>query len=274
MNDPEARADAIGRAAPFLAWPRDVLLRLAAASSVSSHEPGTCLIAAAQRCAHITVVTAGTAISSVSNPGGLRVVFKFDASPYAYGLFSFVDGLAQGHELIADEPVSVIRIPHASIRGELDRKPSLWESVVVETTRRARGMNLQMQQFVFDVPLVRAASLLLGMLAGNGKGDEQGPLTIEHRLSQERLGEMLGISRQWATTVVRELTHAGLVDWRYGRVTVLDVRALRALAAMGVDGSDRRGEQPAPRRPVDRATAPSAGSLVRPKMAAPKCRAN
>lgn len=259
-NDLQARADAIGRAAPFSAWPQDVLLRLAAVSSVSSHEPGTCLISAAQPCVNITVVWAGTVISSVSSPGGRRVVFKFDASPYAYGLFSLVDGLTQGHELLADEQVAVIRIPHAAIRGELEHVPSLWESIVFEVTRRARGMNLQMQQFAFDAPLVRAASLLLGMLAGNDKGDEQGPVAVQHRLPQERLAELLGTSRQWATTVVRELAQAGLVEWRYGRVTVLDVQGLRNLASRGIDAVGQRSELLAAQWRVDPATASAVGA--------------
>jgi len=261
LNDPEARAEAIGRAAPFLAWPRDVLLRLAAASSVSSHRSGTHLIVASQRCHQITVVAAGTVISSVSSPGGRRVVFMFDDSSYAYGLFSLVDELAQGHDLLADGLVAVICIPHAAIRGQLKRMPSLWESVAVEATRRARGMNLQMQQFVFDAPLVRAASLLLGMLARNGKAVERGPVAIELRLPQERLAELLGTSRQWATAAVRELSKAGLVEWRYGRVTLLDVPGLRTLAAKSIAVLGQRSAHLAPRRRVDWATGPAAGAF-------------
>jgi DNA-binding FadR family transcriptional regulator len=101
--------------------------------------------------------------------------------------------------------------------------------------------------------MVRAASLLLGMVDWHGKDAERGPVTIEHRLPQERLAELLGTSRQWATAVVRELAQAGLVEWRYGRVTVLDVQALRALAAQGIDAMGQRSEHPAPQRPVDRA---------------------
>ena len=120
--------------------------------------------------------------------------------------------------------------------------PSLWESIAVEVNRRGRGVNMQMQQFVFDAPLVRAASLLLGMLARNGKDGEPGPVAIELRLPQERLAELLGTSRQWATAMVRELSKAGVVEWRYGRATVLDVQALRSLAAKGIDATGQRSE--------------------------------
>ena len=234
LDDPEARADAIARAAPFSAWPRDVLLRLATVASVASHRSGTTLVLGGQRRDSITLVAHGRVISSVSSPGGRRVIFKFDDSSYAYGLFSLVDGLTQGHDLVADGAVTVLRIPRAAVRGELQRMPSLWESVAAETTRRGRGMNLQMQQFVFDAPLVRAASLLLGLLANKGTDGEHGPVVIELRLPKERLAELLGTSRQWATTLVRELSEAGLVEWRYGRVTVLDVQALRTLSARGI----------------------------------------
>jgi hypothetical protein len=114
-----------------------------------------------------------------------------------------------------------------------------------------------MQQFAFDAPLVRAASLLLGMMAQSGKGTEPGPAVIELRLSQERLAELLGTSRQWATALVRELSKAGLVEWRYGRATVLDVQSLRSLAARGVDAMAPRGEHSR----AGAATAPAAGAV-------------
>jgi CRP-like cAMP-binding protein len=61
---------------------------------------------------------------------------------------------------------------------------------------------------------VRAASLLLRMLAKGGKDGECGPVPIEVRMPQECLAELLGTSRQWATALVRDLSHTGLVEWR------------------------------------------------------------
>jgi hypothetical protein len=117
---------------------------------------------------------------------------KFGDAAYAYGLAALVDGLPLPHDRVAEGEVTDIRIPHAAIRGELARLPLLWESIAVEVNRRCCGVNLQMQQFVFDAPLVRAASLLLGLFAKNGEHGEPGPVTIEPRLPQERLAELLG----------------------------------------------------------------------------------
>jgi CRP-like cAMP-binding protein len=243
LRDAAARADAIARAAPFSGWPREALLRLAAASGTASHPSDTTLIVNGQRCDQITVIAEGTVLSSVSTPGGRRLTYKIDNAAFAYGLASLADGLPLQVDLVADGPVTVVRVPIATVRAELTRSPALWESVAVEAVRRSRHYATQLNQLVLDTPLVRAASLLMRLLAKSATDGLDGAVAIDVRLSQERLADMLGVSRQWATGVVRELAQAGLVQWRYGRVTVLDVHGLRSLASTGIDTPGQRSEQ-------------------------------
>jgi CRP/FNR family transcriptional regulator, cyclic AMP receptor protein len=257
LSDVDSRADAIGQAAPFSTWPRPALVRLAAASTASSHGAGAQLIVAGQRCDAVVLVVEGVVLSSVSSQTGRRVTINVDAKSYVYGLAPVVDGLALQHDLVVDEHATAVRIPHAAIRAELARAPALWESIAVEATRRSRAFLSQWYQSVFDAPLVRAASLLLGLVAQTGKDSGDEPVAIALRLSQERLAEMLGISRQWATALVRELTDARVVEWRYGRVTVLDVEALRVLAASGINADFQQAARPAGARKRDRDAAPA-----------------
>lgn len=259
--DTDARADAIARAAPFSAWPRDVLLRLAAAASVSRHARGATLIVKGQRCDRFTVVAEGTVLASASTPSGRNLTYKVDSSAFAYGLAALADGLPLQVDVVADGPVTVIVLPFAAVRAELARKPALWESIALECVRRSRRYATQLNQLVLDTPRVRAASLLMELLAESGQDGMEGAVAIDARLSQERLADMLGVSRQWATAVVRELAQAGLVEWRYGRVTVLDLQALRRLAAQRVDGVDPYRERRPPRS-VDRPAVATAESTV------------
>ncbi len=260
LSDAEARADAIGRAAPFSAWPRDVLLRLAAACGVSSHPSEASLIVKGERCDHITIVAEGMVLSSSSTSGGRRLTYKIDNAAFSYGWASLADGLPLQIDLVADVPVTVVRIPFATVRAELTRMPALWESIAVETIRRSRRYATQLNQLVLDTPRVRAASLLMGLLAQAGNDGIGGAVAIDVRLSQERLADMLGVSRQWATAVVRELVRAGIVEWRYGRVTVLDIQALRSLAAQGADALFPPSERTAQQQPVDRASSLATGA--------------
>jgi CRP-like cAMP-binding protein len=254
-GDAEARADAIARAAPFTAWPRDALLRLAAGASVANHSAEAALIVKGERCDQITVVVDGTVLASASTPGGRRLTYKIDNAAFAYGLSALVDGLPLQIDLVADGPVTTVRISIAEVRAELMRTPALWESVAVESTRRSRRYATQLNQLVLDTPRLRAASLLMDLLAMSGRDGVAGAAVIDARLSQERLADMLGVSRQWATAVVRELVQDGLVEWRYGRVVVLDVQALRSLAAQGVEGLEPRRRPAAPLRPAGTAAA-------------------
>jgi len=55
---------------------------------------------------------------------------------------------------------------------------------------------------------------------------------------------MLGVSRQWAALLVRELSAAGLVDWHYGRATVLDPAGLRGIARSGINAAVQSRPRP------------------------------
>lgn len=79
------------------------------------------------------------------------------------------------------------------------------------------------------------AELLLGLIDRDRRAAAQAePVVIDMPLSQERLAEMLAISRQWTTQIIREMVEDGLLHWRYGRATLLDLERLRVLAGTSV----------------------------------------
>jgi len=231
-QDPELLARGIGRFAPFECWPLPALLRLAQAGSVSSHAPGAILIAHKRPQDVLSVVLEGASQVTVTDAGGRRVTFIYDGSTMVYGLAPLFDGEPMLHDLLALDPVILLRIPFAAVRAELAAAPALWESVGAEMCARYRRTALQMTRFVFDSPRVHMAALLVG-LAGQGAGCDD-PIPIDMKLPQDKLAEMLAISRQWAAQLIREMVDDGLLQWRYGRVTLLDPKRLRALAAESI----------------------------------------
>jgi CRP/FNR family transcriptional regulator, cyclic AMP receptor protein len=78
-------------------------------------------------------------------------------------------------------------------------------------------------------PLVRLARRLA--LIVDGYGDHtHARRTVE--LRQEQLAQMLGVSRQTANGLLKELEARGLVRLAYGEVEVIDGAGLRALAGL------------------------------------------
>jgi CRP-like cAMP-binding protein len=222
--------------APFAAWPLPALARLVRVASLSTHARGDLIHAGGSELVAATLVVDGVVQTSVAVAGGRRVILEISQGASLHGLLPLLDGRAMPNDLIAIEPTTALAIPFAAIRDELAMAPALWQTLCDGAVRRARCYAEQMMQFLFDTPRVRMAEALLRLAQGEVQGTD-GRVVIGMRLPQERLAEMIGLSRQWATALVRELSEAGLIEWRYGRVTLLDPAALRGIALESINAS-------------------------------------
>jgi CRP/FNR family cyclic AMP-dependent transcriptional regulator len=234
LQNLDNRRQAIASVAPFTGWPEAALLRLARSSQVSRHAVGAALAVAGPAAGSLTLVVRGAVQASITDAGGRRITFKVGSGPGVYGMLPMLDGREMPSDLIAIEPVVALAIPYAAVRAELALAPELWESIALEAGARARTYTRQMKRFLFDSPRLRMAALLASLAQEHAR-DDAGAVVIGLRIPQARLAELLGISRQWTTELVREMTRARLIEWRYGRVTIIDLDGLRAIASEGIN---------------------------------------
>lgn len=232
--DDEARVRAMASTTLFRSWPESTLRRLAHSAQVSVHRRGGLVVDSGRTSEALTIVVQGVVQACVTAKAGRRITFKVGGPGGVYGLLPMFDGRKIPSDLVAHERVVALAIPYATLRAELVRAPALWELLASEMAARARGYTDQMRRFLFDGPRVRMAALLAS-LAHGGAQDGDGAVELPMQLSQERLAEMLGISRQWATGLVREMSDASIITWRYGRVTILDIDGLRAIARESIN---------------------------------------
>ena len=232
--DQDARVRAMLSTTLFQAWPGTALRRLARTSQVSVHRRGGLVVDSGRTSRALTLVVEGTVQASVTAKAGRRITFKVGGPGGIYGILPMFDGREMPSDLVAMERVVALAIPYTAIRAELVRAPALWESLASDVSARARGYTDQMKNFLFDEPRVRMAALLV-RLARRGAQSKAGAGAVQLQLSQEHLAEMLGISRQWATGLVRDMCESRLIGWRYGRVTVFDVDGLRAITRESIN---------------------------------------
>jgi CRP-like cAMP-binding protein len=204
------------------------------ASTTLRHPPGTILLARGVASRAVALIADGSVQASVTAANGRHVTFKLDSRRRVYGMLSFVDGREMPSDIVAIEPTLAISIPFAAIRAELDADPALWPSIALDVCTRARGFTDQLKAVVFDPLPARVASLLTALAIESGQAID-GSSEVRLRLSQERLGEMLGVSRQTVTTLVRQLNRNGILEWRYGTVTLRDPVRLRQLSGPTID---------------------------------------
>jgi CRP/FNR family transcriptional regulator, cyclic AMP receptor protein len=227
------RVRAISAAPPFTHWPPAALHRLAQAALPVRYAAGAVLYRKGEAAERAAIVVAGSVESSMSSFDGRRIVFKLDTPGRTYALVSLIDGEALTHDMVFLEPGLTLEIPFAAVHAELAADPALWEPVARLVNARGRYYIEQMRSFLLDALPSRAASLLLGLLEPQHRV-EPGPATIGFRLTQERFAEMLGVTRQAVTPVLRSFARDGLLSWRYGRVTLLDRPRLGAVANSSV----------------------------------------
>ena len=214
---------------------------MALAARVRAYASGGLLYRHGAPSDNVAVVVAGSVESSVTAPDGRRILFAVHLAGQAYGLLPLIDALPTTNDMVFVEDGIALEIPYGAIRAELACDPALWAGVAREVNARARRFNELLKSVLFDSLRSRAASLLLG-LAQPQDPSRQGPSEIALRLPQDRFAEMLGVSRQTIAALVREMKRAGLLQWRYGRVLLLDRLALQALADAGID---RLAQRPA-----------------------------
>src|SRR5207237_7701283 len=134
------------------------------------------------------------------------------------------------HDLIAVAPSTLGFISHASLRALTRANPNiaevLWRDTLIDSAI--------FREWIVNVGQRPAASRLAHTVVelrsrltipGRSVGD-----TFEMPLTQEQIGDALGITPVHANRIIRQLRDDRIVDISRGRVTVLDETKLAELA--------------------------------------------
>ena len=228
--DAELCERAIFAAKPIDTWPAEALCRLAAASRVRRYRRGARLVSGGEPLQAALLIASGDVEVSFSSADGRQFTYALGVSGAIFGLLPLLDGRGMPHDLNALEAVTVVLIPFSAIRAELAARPALWESLALDMAWRFRNLFDIVHGHVLDPAPVRLANVMVRLAQTEGEAVPEG-VAIRVRLSQARLGELVGVTRQTAMQLVHDLEARGLLAWRYGRAVVLDLRGLQALGS-------------------------------------------
>jgi len=221
---------AVFSAKPIDTWPADALHRLASASRVRRYRRGARLVSGGEPLQAALLIASGDVEVSFSSADGRQFTYALGASGAIFGLLPLLDGQGMPHDLNALEAVTAVAIPFSAIRAELAAQPALWESLAHDMAWRFRNLFNIVHGHVLDPAPVRLANVLVRLAQTEGQAVPEG-VAIRVRLSQARLGELAGVTRQTAMQLVHDLEARGLLVWRYGRAVVRDLQGLRALSS-------------------------------------------
>lgn len=216
-------------------WPAEARQRLAAVSGVKRFGRGSRIIAEGEPIDALLLIAQGNVEVSISRADGRRFTYAMGWQGAIFGMLALFDGRGMPHDLDALDDATVVMIPFAAVRAELVAAPALWKPLAYDMAWRFRNLFDMVNGHALDPVPVRLAKALLRLARTEGEPGPRG-VVIRLRLTQERLGELASVSRQTAMQHLNDLVASGLVAWRYGRATLLDVPGLQALAAEPPDG--------------------------------------
>ena len=171
----------------------------------------------------IGVVDGLVKMASVS-PDGKSMSFTGIASGGWFGEGSLLKDEPRRYDIVALRDSVIAYMPRATFMALLDRSPSFNRFLIMQLNERLGQFIALVEHDRLLGPDARVARCVAGLfnpVLYAGIGDAL-------PVSQEELGQLVGLSRQRVNQALQVLERAGLLRIDYGGVTVLDLPGLRA----------------------------------------------
>ncbi len=164
-------------------------------------------------------VVEGAIRLGASAPDGRQGLLAFIEPGAWFGDISLFDGLPRPHDAIAHCVSAVLSLSATHFGELLETYPILYRHFVELQCRRARLMFLALEAWTAFSLDERLARHLLNLAGGHGQreGDD---IAIKLHLPQEQLAQLLGVSRQRVSQILRDWEQRGWVHFRYGRIVL------------------------------------------------------
>jgi CRP-like cAMP-binding protein len=182
-----------------------------------------------ERPTHCCLVAAGFCVRTKTTGDGKRQILSIHIPGEIPDLQS-LHLAVMDHDLVTLTPATLGFIEHHTLREMLRRHPSLadlfWRDTLIDAA--------MFREWIVNVGQRPAPSRLAHVVAElheRLKSIKQiDGNTFEMPLTQEQIGEALGITAVHANRVIRQLRQEGILEFSRGRVTILNQQALLELA--------------------------------------------
>ncbi|EIF31066.1 cAMP-binding protein [Burkholderia sp. Ch1-1] len=210
-------------------WPAHAIDALCDAGQLRTWTNGELIFARDEPCDDIQVVLSGAIEMSWTNSAGVRAVAVYMRPNEVINFIPVLDRRGSMHDQRAHGSTTLFHIPGKALFDLFAREPALLRNVLDLICLRSRALHGRLGRTALAGFRARMAEQLLALAEWHGRPTGQGvELTI--RLSQEDLAALLAASRQSINKELRWLVRNGIVDVRYSRLTVIDMKALRELS--------------------------------------------
>lgn len=179
-------------------------------------DPGDCLY---------TIVKGRVGITTTS-ADGKEIVLNILGAGEVFGEIALLDGKQRTAGAIAMASTTLLRVERADFLSFLERHPKLFVVLITVLCERIRWISNIIEDTIFlDIPH-RLGKRLLSLAVQYGNPTIDG-VRIDMKLSQEKLGQMLGVTRESINKGIRLLEHEGIISNDDGFIILKDIDGLK-----------------------------------------------
>ncbi|MDP9100838.1 MAG: Crp/Fnr family transcriptional regulator [Actinomycetota bacterium] len=192
-------------------------------------DPGDCLI----------ILVSGVVSVFRTSPSGERAGLAQLEPPDVLGEVALLDGQTRSASVEASTPTLVLALPRRDFMALLQTQPVALESLLKALGLLVRRLSDQASDHIFLDLSGRVAKTLLRLAP---QATPQAPAPVRTvSITQGRLAEMCGGTRQSVNQVLRGFSQRSMVELEGRRVLLTDVAALRRRAQLPEEDLGRRG---------------------------------
>jgi CRP-like cAMP-binding protein len=174
-----------------------------------------------------SIIAGAVRFSTVALSGKESIVGLAEA-PQWFGEIALFDGGTRTHDAWADIASTLLHLPLRHLMRILADEPGAWRHIGRLLVQKLRIALSLLEDMALEPPRVRLTRCLVNLFERYGERKAE-PLT-RVRVSQERLGMMLSLSRQTVNELLRELERESVIQCERGGVRILDPHRLRDAA--------------------------------------------
>lgn len=163
------------------------------------------------------------------NLAGKESVVGLAEPPQWFGEVALLDRGPRTHRAWADSHATLAHVPSLAVTEWLSEHPAHWQYIGQLAVHKLRVMFGAIEDASLHPARARLIRCLVLLARAYGQRNVSPPLTL--RVSQERLGTMLALSRQTVNELLRGLEQEHLVACVRGGIRILDFARLLTLEA-------------------------------------------
>ena len=205
------------------------LSRLAASATLVHHRPNATIFQKGDPGAGMMAVVSGRVKICTYSPDGKELMLNIIDRGGLFGEIALLDGQPRSADAVALEATELLVLDRARLTPFLTANPEIATRLIAVLCQRLRQTSEALEDALLRDAPSRVARELLRLAKAFGKQD-QGGLRLDIKLSQQQIGNLIGISRESINKSIVDWSRAGYLTVSNGFITVTDMGALESLS--------------------------------------------